>query len=88
MISRSRFDKVKCARLVECLQQYHKEWDDKKMMWGDNPEHDWTSHGADAFGTLAQGFRGSQNPRMRPKVEKKAPMAREWAGRSVNAWMV
>jgi hypothetical protein len=85
MINRARFDAKKCERLVECLQQYHKVWDDSKMMWGDDPEHDWTSHGADAFGTFGQGFRGSQNPRLKPKAPKKEPMARAWAAAG-NSW--
>lgn len=45
----SRFDKRKCARLLDCLKNYQREWDGKLMMFKDKPKHDWTSHGSDAF---------------------------------------
>lgn len=44
------FDKERCSYGIECLRQYRKEWDDKKRTWRNVPEHDWTSHAADAFG--------------------------------------
>lgn len=43
------FDKEKTDRLIECLSQYHKEWDDKRGVFRNIPYHDWSSHGADAF---------------------------------------
>lgn len=51
------FDKTKCARGLDALRSYHREWDDKRKMFKDQPKHDWTSHGADAFRYLAVGFR-------------------------------
>jgi hypothetical protein len=44
-------------RLTEALRTYRREWDDKGKTWRQTPVHDWTSHPADAFGTLAQGVR-------------------------------
>lgn len=49
----SKFDKVKCARGLECLYNYQKEYDDKLMMFKKTPKHDWASHGADSFGYSA-----------------------------------
>lgn len=43
------FDKDKTTQLIECLSQYHKEWDDKRGVFRNNPYHDWSSHAADAF---------------------------------------
>lgn len=37
---------------VSCLKQYHREYDEKRRKFKDTPEHDWTSHGADAFRIL------------------------------------
>lgn len=34
---------------LEILRQYHRHYDEDKRVFADNPEHDWTSHGADAF---------------------------------------
>lgn len=42
-----------CEPGIECLRQYHREWDDERKMFKDKPHHDWTSHGADAFRYMA-----------------------------------
>jgi hypothetical protein len=47
------FDKGRCARGLEALRQYRMAWDDKGKTWRGRPEHDWTSHGADAFRYLS-----------------------------------
>ena len=36
----------------DALQYYHEKWDEERDI-GLGPEHDWASHGADAFGLLA-----------------------------------
>lgn len=56
----SRFDKEKCARGLDCLYDYQKEWDEKAMMFKEKPLHNWASHGADAFGYSALDDRGSE----------------------------
>lgn len=38
---------------IPCLEQYRKEWDEKRGKWKDTPAEDFTIHGADAFRTLA-----------------------------------
>jgi hypothetical protein len=43
------FDSAKCEEGIACLEGCRKEWDDKRGCWKDNPLHDWTSHGSDAF---------------------------------------
>jgi len=43
------FDEAKCEEGISHLENYRKEWDDKKGCWKDKPLHDHTSHGADAF---------------------------------------
>lgn len=52
-LHRCWFDKEKCKRGIGALKGYKKEWNDKLMVYKDNPVHDWTSHGTDAFQTLA-----------------------------------
>ncbi|HCF2689829.1 TPA: terminase [Pseudomonas aeruginosa] len=42
------------SRLVDCLDNYRKEWDPKLGVYRDQPRHDWASHGAKAFETLAR----------------------------------
>jgi len=57
VLPRCWFDKVKCKRGIEALKSYTKVWDDKADAYRDSPIHNWASHGADGFRTLAWGFR-------------------------------
>ena len=43
------FDAERCARGIEALKQYRREWDSKRQVWRERPLHDWTSHAADAM---------------------------------------
>jgi hypothetical protein len=56
LLDRVWIDETRCKRGVECLWQYRREWDEKGKTWRNNPLHDWTSHGADAFRTFAAGW--------------------------------
>lgn len=49
ILSKCRFDKDECSQWIKCLENYHKRWDDKKKVFADEHEHDWSSHGADSF---------------------------------------
>lgn len=53
ILSRCWFDETKCARGIEALTNYHKEFDEKRKTFKPHPHHDWSSHGADGFQTLA-----------------------------------
>lgn len=46
-------DEERCSRLIDCLDSYRKEWDDKLGVWKDKPLHDQFSHGYKAFETAA-----------------------------------
>lgn len=59
MIPKCWFDRARTKRGVEALKQYHQEWDDQRQAFKNNPFHDWTSHGADAFGEGAKYRRPS-----------------------------
>lgn len=47
------FDESKTELGRKALEAYRKEWDEKNGMFKDRPLHDWTSHGADSFRTMA-----------------------------------
>ena len=47
------FDRTKCAQGIKCLDNYRKQWDDKRGAFMRGPFHNWASHGADAFRTGA-----------------------------------
>ena len=58
----SYFDETKCARGIECLYNYQKEYDSKLMVFKKTPKHDWSSHGADSFGYSALDDRDGYFP--------------------------
>jgi hypothetical protein len=43
----------RCEEGLEALKQYHYEYDEDAKTFGTKPEHDWSSHAADAFRYLA-----------------------------------
>ncbi len=55
-----RFDKTHCAKGLESLRNYHRQWDEEKRMFLDHPQHDWSSHDADAFRYLSLSWKYSQ----------------------------
>ena len=74
-LPRAVFDAMRCETGLEALRQYQREWDEAGRIFRQKPLHNWASHGADAFRTLAFAWR----QRM---VEKpKAPDIVDPAGR-------
>lgn len=66
MLARCWFDGERCARGIEALKQYRREWDGKRQVWRERPRHDWTSHAADAFryGATARPIGGQSTDRI------------------------
>jgi len=50
------FDEENAARGIKCLDNFRKEWDDKRGAFKSTHRHDWASHGNDAFEQFARGF--------------------------------
>jgi hypothetical protein len=69
MLASCWFDEARCARGIEMLKQYRREWDKKGHTWREHPHHDFASHGADAFRYLAL----SRNPVRRGKKKLAIP---------------
>lgn len=57
MLDYAWFDEAKTAEGVKALENYRKEWNDKTASFKSTPLHDWTSHGADAFRTIAVAWK-------------------------------
>jgi phage terminase large subunit len=69
------FDKVACAKGLEALKGYRREWDEKQKVYKSRPCHDWASHSADAFGEYAINFRQKAEAmisRRRPNIGTRA----------------
>lgn len=56
MLPKCVFDERNCKRGIEVLKNYRREYDDKRKTFRATPLHDWSSHGADAFGEFAVNF--------------------------------
>jgi hypothetical protein len=50
------FDSIKCAKGLRALRNYRRQWSEDRKTFVDAPLHDWASHGADGFRTLAMGW--------------------------------
>ena len=50
-LSKCWFDEARCAKGIEHLERYRKEWDERRGCYRDQPFHDSASHGADSFRT-------------------------------------
>ncbi len=52
-----RFHAKHCEKGLAALRQYHRQWDDEKKTFLAQPEHDWSSHAADAFRYLSLSWK-------------------------------
>lgn len=68
-LSRCWIDSKKCERLIDCLRNYRKEYDEAKKVYKNTPFHDWSSHGADCFRYLSWGFK-EKKKNEKPPQEK------------------
>ena len=50
---------ARCAQGIEALKAYHYGWDEDRRAFSTRPEHDWSSHTADAFRYVACAVRAS-----------------------------
>lgn len=57
LLPRAWIDAERCARGLEALRQYRREYDARRAAFKPRPLHDWTSHAADALRYLAVGLR-------------------------------
>lgn len=56
LFNRFYFDKVKCKDLLESIEAYHNEFDEKRGIYKDEPYHDWTSHACDTVRLFAEMY--------------------------------
>lgn len=66
----AKFDKTRCAQGLECLREYKTEWDSEARVFKKTPDHNWASHGADAWRYLSIAWRAP----MREDVPKVKPL--------------
>jgi phage terminase large subunit len=66
----------RCGEGLDALKAYHYGWDEDRKIFTNQPEHDWSSHGADAFRGLALVAKNSERLTRPPKHEPSGPYAR------------
>ena len=71
MLPKARFDVDKCADGLDAARQYRREYDPDKRMFRDKPEHDWTSHFADAIRGAAIIWRNPKEVKQEQTTEEK-----------------
>jgi len=49
----TNFNAENCVRLIDCLSNYEKEFDEAMGKFKDTPTHDWSSHGVKSYQTMA-----------------------------------
>jgi phage terminase large subunit len=80
MLGRTWIDPNRAKRLLDCLRQYRRQWDDKLQMWKPGEHKDWTNNGADSVRTFAVGF---DDPILTPRPDGRRrriePQASAWA---------
>ena len=63
LIPRCVFHKEDCKRGLGALREYHAHYNEGMQVYSAEPVHNWASHGADAFMTMAQSnFQNSSRP--------------------------
>ena len=72
LLLRCWFDETRCARGIEALRQYRRDYDDRLKAFKGRPLHDWASHAADAFRYLAMGL-PERNAAQKPIPYPKGP---------------
>lgn len=70
LFNRCWFDKAKCEKGLEALQNYRRDYNSRLSEFKATPVHDWASHGADAFRYLALSIRDEkkEKPIKYPKL--------------------
>lgn len=58
-----------CQSFIDAISSYHKEWDEDRKHFKDLPEHDWSSHAADALRYLAVSLMDNDADEARKKQQ-------------------
>lgn len=66
LLPRCYFDQDKCAKGLEALQNYRKDFNKRLDEFKDVPVHDWASHAADAFRYLAISIQSVNQRKWKP----------------------
>lgn len=74
----------RCGEGIEALRAYHYEYDEDRRTFTGKPEHDWSSHDADAFRYIAVVARISGMLTPKPEAPKAPPIRQMHHGYSLD----
>lgn len=63
----------RCSEGLEAIKAYHYGWDEDRKVFTNQPEHDWSSHGADAFRGVALAVKQTELLTRKPPGPKLGP---------------
>ena len=69
LIPQCWFHEGNCAEGIDRLALYRREYDERRQVFREKPLHDWASHGADAFRSLAMGLRVTNHGGVAPALD-------------------
>lgn len=72
ILPRCNFHVDNCARGIDALRAWQFKWDEERKVFSSEPDHDWSSHGADAFSYGAQMVAEQVIPASKPKPAHEA----------------
>lgn len=64
VLPRAWFDAERCAKGINALRHYRREWNEAAQTWRASPVHDHASHGSDSMRYMCLGAREMQPPRV------------------------
>lgn len=67
-LNKTRFSDEDTARLIECLENYSKQYDEENDVYLDSPEHNWSSHGVKSLQTMFIALENDQVIEARPPI--------------------
>ncbi|MEJ5360189.1 MAG: hypothetical protein WHT06_16125 [Desulfobacterales bacterium] len=70
MLRSTWIDTQKCSRGLHALRSYHYRYDEKRRVFSSEPDHDWSSHAADALRYFATAYpRFVEATKWTPKIK-------------------
>lgn len=84
-LPKTYFRAGKTDRLIDCLRNYRKEWDERNGVWKDNPKKSEFNHGADAMRYLAVNLFTNQDNFVNTKLgQQYAPSSNQQVAEGVS----
>lgn len=68
LLTKCVFDELKCSEGLRALENYRKDYDEKRQVFRARPLHDWCSNPADAIRQCAQGFEPMNDAYSKPAI--------------------